>query len=408
MARTKTNISGGARLADYLTVGFLAMNCPLDKVKQVLEKHEVHSKRRRGLPHEVLVYFVMAMCLYANVAYEEVLRLVVEGLRQLLGDQQLGNLIVSKGAISQARGQVGAEPLKQLYQEQVQPHGPKDMAGVYYRGQRLMAIDGSCLEMPDEKANADHFGYPSAPRGDSAFPQMRFVAMVECGTHTVCHANEGAYAISEMALAGPVIDCADTSMLVMADRNFYSYRFWQRATQTGAKLLFRVKRNLRLPREQDLPDGSYLSHVYPSDKDRRHGTHSIQVRVIEYALEGIVDAEPCYRLVTNWLDDSQAPADELAALYHQRWTIEQTFDEMKTHLAERALTLRSKRPQLVLQEFYAWLLVYAAIRRMMTQAAVASGQAAQDLSFVHAVRVLKRRLPACVAIPPCAAPILAQ
>jgi hypothetical protein len=349
----------------------------------------------------------MAMCLYANVAYEEVLRLVVEGLRHLLGDQELGNLIVSKGAISQARGQVGAEPLKQLYQEQVQPHGPKDMAGVFYRGQRLMAIDGSCLEMPDEKANADHFGYPSAPRGDSAFPQMRFVAMVECGTHTVCHANEGTYATSEIALAGPVMDCADASMLVMADRNFYGYPFWQRAVHTRAKLLFRVKRNLRLPREQELPDGSYLCHVYPSDKDRRHRINAIQVRVIEYTLEGIADAEPGYRLVTNWLSEQEAPANELAALYHQRWTIEQTFDEMKTHLAERSLTLRSKRPQLVLQEFYAWLLVHAAIRRMMTQAAAASAQAAQDLSFVHAVRVLKRRLPTCVAIPPCAAPILA-
>ena len=406
MARTKTNISGGARLADFLTVGFLAMNCPLDKVKQALEQHEAHSKRRRGLPHEVLVYFVMAMCLYANVAYEEVLRLVVEGLRHLLGDEELGNLIVSKGAISQARGQVGAEPLKQLYREQVQPHGPKGMPGVFYQGKRLMAIDGSCLEMPDEKANADHFGYPSSSRGDSAFPQMRFVAMVECGTHTVCHANEGTYATSEIALAGPVIDCADASMLVMADRNFYGYPFWQRATQTAAKLLFRVKSNLLLPREQDLGDGSYLCCVYPSAKDRRHQTNAIQVRVIEYTLEGIADGEPGYRLVTNWLSDQEAPAQELAALYHQRWTIEQTFDEMKTHLAERALTLRSKRPQLVLQEFYAWLLVHAAIRRMMTQAAAASAQAAQDLSFIHAVRVLKRRLPACVAIPPCAAPVL--
>lgn len=155
-----------------------------------------------------------------------------------------------------------------------------------------------------------------------------------------------------------------------------------------------------LPREKTLPDGSYLSHVYPSTKDRRQHTNAIQVRVIEYTLEGIADAEPSYRLVTNWLHDQEAPAQELAALYHQRWTIEQTFDELKTHLADRALTLRSKRPELVRQEFYAWLLVHAAIRRMMTQAAIVSAQAAQDLSFVHAVRVLKRRLPSCAAIPP--------
>ncbi len=400
MARVKAELSAGARLADYLTIGFLAMNCPLDKVREALAASDAQSKRRRGLPHEVLVYFVMAMVLYGNVAYEEVLRLVIEGLRPLLGDNGVSRAMVSKGAISQARGQVGVTPLRQLYREQVRPNGPAGMAGVWYGGLRVMAIDGSTLDMPDEAANAKSFGYPGASRGSSAFPQMRFVAMAECGTHTLCYANPGPYATGELTLAGAVIDQADASMLVTADRNFYSYAFWQRALATGAKLLFRVKRNLRLPREKELTDGSYLTTLYACDQDRRRKTNGTVVRVIEYVLDGIPDPEPSYRLLTNWLEIEAAPAVELAALYHRRWTIEQTLDELKVHLADRDVVLRSKRPELVEQEFYALLLAHAAIRRLMTQAASATGQAAEDLSFIHAVRVLKRRLPASAAIPP--------
>lgn len=400
MARSKAELSTGARLADYLTVGFLAMNCPLDKVREALVSNAAESKRRRGLPHEVLVYFVMAMCLYANVAYEEVLRLVIEGLRQLVGDDEMFRSVVTKGAISQARGQVGVAPLRQLYQSQVVPHGPIGMPGVWFAGLRVMAIDGCSLDMPDETANAKHFGYPGSSRGDSAFPQLRFVAMAECGTHTLCYANPGPYSVGELSLAESVIDRADASMLVTADRNFYSHAFWQRAIKTGAKLLFRVKRNLRLPREKELPDGSYLTTMYASEKDRRHKANGTVVRVIEYALDGIPDPEPSYHLISNCFDIEVAPAVELAALYHRRWTIEQTFDEFKTHLAERDVVLRSKRPALVEQEFYALLLAHAAIRRLMTQAAATTNQAAEDLSFIHAVRVLKRRLPASAAIPP--------
>lgn len=400
MARTKATLAGGARLADHLAVGYLAMNCPLDRVRAVLEANAAHSKRRRGLPHEVLVYFVMAMCLYGSVAYEEVLRLVIEGLRELWGDEQIAKATVSKGAISQARHQVGVAPLRQLYEEQVVPIGTPESAGVWYRGHRLMAIDGSTLEMPDEVGNAKHFGYPGASRGGAAFPLLRFVSLVECGTHVLCHAKVGPYSVSEAALAEQVLPHLDPTMLLMADRGFFGYASWHRALAAGAKLLFRVRRNQRLPREQALPDGSYLSTLYATERDRRHRLRGTVVRVIEYTLEGIPDPEPRYRLVTNWLDPQAAPAAELAALYHRRWTIEQAFDELKVHLPERRVLLRSKTPDLVEQEFYALLLAHAAIRRLMVQAAARSAQAATDLSFVHAVRVLKRRLPTAAAIPP--------
>ena len=398
MARTKAVLTSGARLADYLTVGFLVMQCPLEKVRKALDKHGAQSKRHRGLPHEVLVYFVMMMALYAGVAYEDVLRLVVEGLRTLLGESALKRTTVTKGAISQARGIVGEAPLRELYEEQVHPHGPADMPGVMFHGHRIMAIDGSTLNMPDEKANSDFYGHLSGGYGDAAFPVMRFVGMTECGTHTVCFAKHGPFKEGELTMAQAVMDHADKSMIVTADRGFSGYEFWQRGLRSGAKLLFRVKKSASLPRLQQLPDGSYLSELRSNKNVGK--IQKTAVRVIEYTLEGIPDAEPSYRLITNWTGRDAPSADELAALYHRRWTIEETFDELKTHLADRQVILRSKRPELAGQEFYALLLTHAAIRRLMTEAAHRTQQSAVDLSFIGAVRILQRRLPLAGAIPP--------
>lgn len=262
-----------------------------------------------------------------------------------------------------------------------------------------MAMDGSTLTMPDEKENADYYGRLSGGYGDASFPVIRFVGMTECGTHTICFANHGPFAQGQATMAQAVMDRADSSMVVTADRGFFGYEFWQRGLRTGAKLLFRVKKNLVLPCLEQLADGSYLSQI-KSNKNVRGKVQRTVVRVIEYALDGIPDAEPSYRLITNWMGPDCPSAVELAALYHRRWSIEETFDEFKAHLANRRVVLRSKRPELVKQEFYALLLTHAAIRRLMTQAAADTQQAANDLSFVHAIRVLQRRLPQAGAIPP--------
>jgi hypothetical protein len=399
MARTKMQLSAGARAADLLTVGFLAMKCPIAKVRQTLEKHGVQSQRKRGLPHEVLVYFVMMMVLYGTVAYEDVLRLVVEGLRNILGDDELEKAVVTKGAISQARTAVGEAPLRELYEEQVRPHGPKDMPGVMFHGHRVMALDGSSMTMPDEKSNADFYGYHTSGYGQSVFPLMRFVGMAECGTHTICFAKLGAFKEGEITIAGDVIDQADSSMVVTADRGFCGYEFWKRSVSTGAKLVYRTKKDVSLPCLERLSDGSYLSEISANKKSGKN--EKIKVRVIEYTLDDIDNKESSYRLMTNWMGEGAPSAAELAALYHRRWTIEQSLDELKTHLADRRVILRSKRPELVAQEFYALLLTHAAIRQLMTEAADrTTQQSAVDLSFIHAVRVLQRRMPQVGATPP--------
>jgi len=410
MARTKAVLGAGARLADHLAVAYLAMNCPLHRVRQVLQELGAQSKRRRDLPAEVLVFYVMALCLYRRAAYEEVLRVVVEGLRSIYGDE-IGQAVAGKAAISQGRTRLGAQPLARLYALQVQPIGPPDMPGVWYRGLRAMGLDGSTLEVADEAANAQYYGYPGASRGSSAFPQLRFAALAECGTHVLVGAQMGPYRSSEQELAMRVLERADASMLILADRGFVGYPMWSAASQRGSKLVFRLRENQVLPVKRVLPDGSYLSTLYGSTKARRDarrglgGDECFTVRVIEYELKGAARGQEqatTYRLLTNWLDAEQAPAVELAALYHRRWKIEEALDEIKTHLND-SMTLRSKTPELVRQEFYALLIAHAAIRRLMVTAAQQTSQAAEDLSFTAAVNVLRRRLPAAGAIPPSAA-----
>ena len=183
-------------------------------------------------------------------------------------------------------------------------------------------------------------------------------------------------------------------------RQFFGHALWREAAGTGADLLWRVKRNLRLPREAGLADGSYLTTVYPTEKDRRHRAGGVQVRVVEYRLEGIADAAPLYRLVTTILDPAQAPAADLAALYHERWEIEGALAELKTHLRGARVVLRSRTPELVRQEFWGLLLAHFAVRGLMHEAALRAGEDPDRLSFLHAVRVVRRKLPLFVALSP--------
>ena len=189
-------------------------------------------------------------------------------------------------------------------------------------------------------------------------------------------------------------------MVCLADRHFFGWDLWQQVHRTGADLLWRVKRNLRLPCLARFADGSYRSVVYPSARDRRHETRGIAVRVIEYTLTGVRDAEDLYRLVTTIADPERAPAAELAALYHERWEVETAFDELKTHLRGAKVVLRSKTPDLVRQKFYGVLLAHLAVRGLMHEAARKADADPDQLSYLHAVRVIRRKLPLAVAIPP--------
>lgn len=165
-------------------------------------------------------------------------------------------------------------------------------------------------------------------------------------------------------------------------------------------LLWRVKVAMNLPCSRRLADGSYLSKIYRSTYDRQKDRKGVEVRVIEYTLEGVVGAEPCYRLLTTILEPAEAPANELAALYHERWEIETALDELKTHLRGARIVLRSKTPELVKQEVYGLLLAHFAVRGLMHEAALKGDVDVDQLSFLHSVRVVKRKLQRFVAAPP--------
>ncbi len=401
MARTVASLPAGSRITDYVSLGVVAKFFPRVKVDAVLKQTERTSVRERDLPAHVVVYYVIALALYMRSSYREVLRCLLEGVQWLL-DPSVSIKVAGKSGISQARSRLGAEPVKALYEAVVAPIAQAQTKGAWFRQWRLMSLDGSTLDVADTAENDNAFGRPGASRGNSAYPKIRFVALLENGTHLLCAAQMDKYSTDELTLAENVVPALKEGMLCLADRFFPSYKLWQKAAKTGADLLWRTRKNARLEVNQRLPDGSYLSRIYPTTSDRRNERNGIVVRAIDYHLDQVPDAEPSYRLITTILDHTLAPAPELAASYHERWEIETSLDELKTHLRGAQIVLRSKTPELVQQEFYGLLMAHFAVRALMHEAALRTDEDPDRLSFLHAVRVVQRRMPRSVAIPPSA------
>jgi len=401
MARTLAALPEGSRITDYVSLGVITKTFPLERVRSVLAATGKASLRERDLPAHVVVYYAIALALYMQSSYREVLRCLLEGVQWLM-DPALTLRVAGHSGISQARTRLGWEPLRQLHDEVVKPIAVAATQGAWYRQWRLVSLDGSTMDVADEQANDEAFGRPGASRGSSAYPQFRFVSLVENGTHVLFGTRMSPYATGENTLAKDVLGSLDGGMLCLADRGFFGFEMWRQALATKAQLLWRIKKNAVLPCDERLADGSYLSRIYPSDKDRRRQTNAIRVRVIEYRLDGVADAEPIYRLITSILDSLSAPAQELAALYHERWEIETALDELKTHLRGAKIVLRSKTPDLVRQEFFGLLMAHFAVRALMHEAALKANVDTDRLSFLHAVRVVRRKLAAFNSIPPCA------
>jgi Insertion element 4 transposase N-terminal/Transposase DDE domain len=398
MAGVPAGLPAGVRLSDHISLGVIARAVPPERVRQVLAETGTASARERDLPAQVMVYYAIALALYMGSSTREVLRCLLEGLRWLWGAEAVK--VAGKSGISQARSRLGEAPLRRLHEVLVHPIATRASRGAWYRDWRLVSLDGSCLDVADTEANRAAFGLPGASRGESAFPQLRFVALVENGTHVLFGAQLGRYTEGETRLAHAALAALRPGMLCLADRQFFGHTLWQAAAATGADLLWRVKHNLRLPRERVLADGSYLTTVYASDQDRRHRTGGMRVRVVEYRLEDVAAAEPLYRLVSSILDPAQAPAAELAALYHERWEIEGALAELKTPLRGARVVLRSKTPALVRQAFWGLLLAHFAVRGLMHEAALQADEDPDRLSFSHAVRVVRRKLPLFAALSP--------
>jgi hypothetical protein len=380
----------GERLSDRVAVGVLTRAFPPSLVDDVLARTGRVEQRSRLLPARVVVYFVLAMCLFSGQGYEEVARLLTEGLRERRRWRTRWT-VPSTAAIWKARSRLGVEPVRELFAAVCRPVATRDTRGAFYRGWRLAAIDGTTVDLPDTKANVDAFGRPPrSGRGEQnvGYPQIRMVGLVECGTHVVFDAAIGPLRIGEHTLAREVFGSLGPGTLLLADRGFFGVDLWRTAAATGADLLWRVRKDIVLAVVEQLPDGSYLSEIF-DQRDLHHTRAGVRVRVVEYAVAG---HEGVYRLITTILDPARAPAGDLAALYAQRWEFESTLDEIKTHLGGPHLVLRSQHPDGAEQELYGFLLVHHAIRNLMHQAAREGDHDPDRISFTRSLRVVRRQV----------------
>lgn len=380
------------RLSDHISIGVLTRVFPPDLVDRVVFEAGRSEVRHRLLPARVVVYYVLGLALFSQASYEEVMRDLVEGLSWASGWAQSWS-VPTKAALFKARARLGPEPLRALFSEVAVPLATPQTRGAWYRGWRLMSIDGTCLDVADTPANAAEFGRPGSGRGQGtgAFPQVRLVGLAECGTHALTGAAMGACTTGETTLTRDLLPLLGESMLVLADRNFYSFELWTEAAATGAQLLWRTKAGHVLPAHERLPDGSYLARLRRCVNYKMRRT-DVVVRVIDYALDdpGRPQAEPRYRLITTILDPQAAPAAELAALYPQRWEFETALDELKTHQRGPRVVLRSKMPDGVTQEVYGYLCVYYAIRWLMHAVALEADADPDRLSFTRTLRAARR------------------
>lgn len=403
MARTKAGLGPGARLADYLSASLMARVVPPQAVHEVLDAHGRNSRRIRAFPAVAGVYYVMALSLYPEASYEAVFSAVAQGLAWEAGAPQPAG--VSKVAISLLRSRIGAQPLADLVQRCCVPLAEEAThPSAFYRGLRLVAFDGSSFELADDPQIEEAFGRPGGRQGPAGYPQARCIVLAECATHAILGANLGLYGSGEWALCQPLLATLEPGMLCLADRGFNGFEHWEQARATGAQLLWRCAVNRKLPVEQALSDGSYLSTIRPTGVSVAEAqARAIAVRVIDYTLPKLPNGQPHYRLITTLLDDQEAPAMELAELYHRRWEMEALYDELKTHLRQSRRVLRSKTPELVRQEFFGWVLMHYTVRWLLHQGAARHRIPHEDLSFTGHVQMLRQQQPLSGVFPPTAA-----
>lgn len=396
------------RLTDRISLGVLAEAVSRDAIEDVLTETGRREQRTRLLPAHVMVRFCQAMCLFFDDDYEEVMRKLVGSLKSM-GSWRDNWRVPTTSAITQARQRLGVEPLRILFERTTAPVAGRGTRGAWLGSRRLMAIDGFMLDVPDTEENVQEFGRKSNGKKSSAFPQVLTVVLGECGSHAIVGAALGSCNGDERALAEQILPALEPDMLVMADRNFYSFTLWGKFRETRADLLWRVNSNLTLPVLTWLPDGSYLSVVCnPKTAGRRrdavirHAKDGADldprdghvVRVVEYDVpdrEGNGTGE-LICVITSVLDPAEATAEELAAAYHERWECENLIDEVKTHQRGPGRVLRSQSPDMVRQEIWALLLTHYGIRKLMCRAADEIGEDPDRLSFMRSIRVIRRQV----------------
>lgn len=363
---------------------------PTDRIAHILESAGRQSARVRRLPADAVARLVIALGLFAQLPVPQVWRRLhpaTDGADPV------------ESAFAQARGRLGVRPMRELFEAVARPMATHQTIGASYRGWRLMALDGTTLDLPDTPANARAFGRPKTARADGAFPQLRLLALCELGTHAICGLAIKPGRRGEPVMAGPLLDRLGPGTLLLWDRGFFGFSLAARVIRGGGHLLARVPAGATFTPTRRLADGSYLAAWRPP---RGHPGPALSVRVIEYTHDD-PNRPGCgqrNRLLTDLLTPDELPAADAPVVYHERWEQELAFDELKTHLSGRDVPIRSKTPAGVVQEVYGLVLAHYLIRRVVHDAAVTASVDPDRVSFVGTLRVLWCRLPESPATPP--------
>lgn len=364
-----------------------------ERVRQAVSDSGRHNRRDCRLTHEIMLWVVLAMGLLSDLP----IRLVFKAARRL----RKGEPSPPRNTLCVARRRLGIAPLRCLFDTLVRPLASPETPGAFYQGLRLVGLDGTVFDLPDSPANAAAFGRPQGGRGEGAFPQVRKLSLVELGTHA-----ELAFALKpcwrgESRMVAGLLRHLTPGMLLLWDRNFFSYELWKALQGQRIEILARVQGSLVLEPIEELADGSYLAKIYRTPYDRQKQRNGIVVRVIKYTLDDPrrVGHGEEHTLITTLLDAEQHPARALIALYHERWEEELTFDEQKTHQDPKRpgkpAQVRSETPAGVVQEVYALSLGHYVTRALMAEAAQQEGLDPDRLSFMGCLRILRCRLPEC-------------
>ncbi len=381
-------IAAESKFCQELTLDAIARAVPLAEIKAALAAEAVCAQRERKLNMVVTVLITIAMNLYARISLGEVLCKVAKGLRYIWPDPDYP--VAKASAFSYRRYQLGPRPLVNLFHRVCRPMTSPATPGAFLFGLRLMAIDSTVEDVPDTPENAAAFGRHPSDRGDSAFPQVRAVYLVECGAHAIVDAGFWPCHTSERIGGFRMLRSITADMLVMWDRGFHDFDMFAGVLRRQGQALGRLPAHVKPKRVRTLPDGSYLAYIYPADHQRRKRGEHLLLRIVEYtitdpALPGFGEV---HRLATTLLDHQCAPALELACCYHERWEIELVIDEVDDHQRLAGRPLRSLKPVGVIQELYALLIAHYAVRFAMHEAALLTASDPDRLSFTHALQVI--------------------
>jgi hypothetical protein len=404
---------GEDRLPGRVAVGVLTKVFPPGLVDEVVAGAGVGEQRVRVLPARLVVYYNLAMIVFFQSSYGQVWAKLVGGLEwaKSFRVRLAVGMSPSAAAISKARSRLGWPVMADLLGRVAGPLAGESEAWAYVAGLRLVAFDGLMMDVPDTGENAEAFGRPGGGAGAGAFPQVRVVALAECGSRAVMGARCAGISTGEQTLTGQMTGLLGPGMLVVADRNFLSHAALTHVLGTGAHVLWRAKADVDLPVLDVLPDGTYTSRIADpaaSRRLRRRGNSGadipgITVRVIEYSVTtpDDSDASELFCLITDLLDPARLTGPQAADAYRQRWQIETAFAELETGIrGGPAVVLRSKSPDMIRQEIYALLCTYQAIRTLIHHAAATEGLDPDRISFTHAKHAIAARVSHAAAFSP--------